>query len=194
LLAVFEKNSAQGAFVLRDINADRIVVVGAERAKQRFIPASTFKIINSLIALETGVISDENEVVPYGGDPQPFKAWEQDMSIRQGIRVSNVPVFQELARRIGLERYNAILVDYDFGNMLVGENVKTFWLDGPLKISALEYARILTDLAKQNLPALKHNQKVVRDIIRLERRGCAVFYGKTGWTVTPDPDIGWFIG
>jgi len=67
------------------------------------VPASTFKIANTIIALETGVVKDENEIIPYGG--RPFKHWEKDMSMREAIALSAVPIYQELARRIGLERY-----------------------------------------------------------------------------------------
>lgn len=169
-------------------------MVGAVRAHKRFIPASTFKIINSLIALDTGVVSDKNEIVPYGGKPQPIKTWEQEMSLRDGIRISNVPVFQEIARRVGLARYRALLKAYGYGNQRVGGDVETFWLKGPLRISALEHVGLLLKLAKQELPAQKGNQRLVREIIRLETKGDAKLYGKTGWTIAPDPDIGWFVG
>lgn len=194
LLTVFKEHSAIGTFTLLDIASGQMTVVGVKRAEKRYIPASTFKIINGLIALETGAIIDENEVVPFGGKPHPIKAWERDMSIRDGIRISNVPIFQEIARRVGLERYSKFLMRFGFGNEMVGNNVETFWLNGPLKISAIEYPPLLAKLAKRELPADKGNQAILRDIIRLETNGDATLYGKTGWTITPDPDIGWFVG
>src|SRR5690606_18887771 len=107
-------------FVLYEASADRLALVNAERARQRFVPASTFKITNSLIALETGVVKDADEVIPYGGKPQRVKEWERDMSMRDAIAVSNVPVYQELARRIGLERYKAWLERLKYGNREIG--------------------------------------------------------------------------
>ena len=65
------------------------------------------KVANSLIGLSTGAVRSADEVLPYGGKPQRFKAWEHDMSLRDAIKASNVPVYQELARRIGLERMRA---------------------------------------------------------------------------------------
>ena len=194
LLAVFEAHGATGSFAVLDVTANRLTLVGAERAQQRFIPASTFKIANSLIALETGSVADAHEIIPYGGQPQPIAAWEQDMSIRDAMRASNVPVFQTVARRVGRTAYTDYLARLDFGNGQVGEEVDRFWLSGPLAISAAEYTGFLSRLARQELPLSTRSQAIVRDITRLETRGDAMLHGKTGWTTAPDPGIGWFVG
>ena len=73
LAAIFQEQNVPGAFVLYDVAGDRYVTVNGKRAETRYVPASTFKIANSLIALETGVVKDENEIVPYGGKPQRMK-------------------------------------------------------------------------------------------------------------------------
>ena len=77
LRSVFQSQGVTGTFALYDAQSDELTAVDAKRAATRYVPASTFKIANSLIALETGVVKDENEVIPYGGKPQPFKAWER---------------------------------------------------------------------------------------------------------------------
>lgn len=190
LYPIFKEHGAEGTFVLYDPTADRLVLVNAERARQRFVPASTFKITNSLIALETGVVKDADEVIPYGGKPQPIKAWEKDMPMREAIAVSNVPVYQELARRIGLDRYREWLDRLKYGNRQTGTVVDRFWLDGPLSISALEQARFVALLAQQKLDASARSQSIVRDILRLEEKGDAVLFAKTGWS----GKIGWWTG
>src|SRR5690606_10185028 len=116
-----------------------------------FVPASTFKIPNTLIGLATGAVKSVDEIFPYGGQPQPFKTWEKDMGLREAITLSNVPVYQELARRIGLERMQLNLLNMDFGNNEIGTVVDRFWLDGPLKISAVEQTRFLAKLAQGQL-------------------------------------------
>src|SRR5215475_11080663 len=83
LEAVFAENGLAGTFVLYDVAADHLTLVDGKRAGRRFVPASTFKIANTIIALETGVVKDENEIIPYGG--RPFKHWEKDMSMREAI-------------------------------------------------------------------------------------------------------------
>ncbi|SCG16899.1 beta-lactamase class D [Micromonospora echinofusca] len=169
LAGLFRQAGLRGTFVMYEVTAGRVVMVDRERAERRFVPASTFKIAHSLIALETGVVRDERQKVPYGGGPQRVAAWERDMGLRDAVRVSNVPVFQELARRIGPEREREWLRRLGYGNGEVGPAVDRFWLSGPLEISADEQARWLARLARGELPADRGHQATVRDILRLER-------------------------
>ncbi len=190
LATVFEEHGVVGTFVAYDVSGNQMTLVNADRARMRFVPASTFKVANSLIALETGVVKSENEIIPYGGEPQPVKTWEQDMSLRDAIPVSNVPVYQQIARRIGLDRYRKWLARLDYGNRNVGTVVDQFWLRGPLKITAIEQASFMGRLAQQALSAEKRTQLVVRDIIRFERNDAFAIYAKTGWS----RKIGWWTG
>ena len=93
LMSVFEDRGAAGTFVLFDVSADQLVVVDHARAAQRYIPASTFKFANSLIALEVGAVNDVHEIIPYGGEPQPFRNWERDMAIGEAFAVFQCACF-----------------------------------------------------------------------------------------------------
>lgn len=190
----FNDAGVKGTFVLFDVRANRFTAYNLPRAEKRFIPASTFKLANSLIGLSTGAVSSVDEVLPYGGKPQPFKMWEQDMALRDAIKVSNVPVYQELARRIGAERMRQNLAAIPYGNAEIGNEVDLFWLKGPLQISAIEQTEFLARLAQGQLPFAPEVQEGVREIAQLEQGSGWVLYGKTGWTTTPDPDIGWWVG
>lgn len=194
LMTVFRHHEAVGTFALYDVAGDRVITVNRQRAEKRYVPASIFKVANSLIALEAGVVRDENEVIPYGGKPQPFKAWEKDMPMHEAIAASNVPIYQELARRIGLERYNQWLARLDYGNRQTGSTVDTFWLDGPLEISAVEQARFVAALAQHKLPVSVRSQAIVHNILRLETTDGRVLYGKTGWRFSSAPQLGWWTG
>ncbi len=194
LQSVFAENGTPGTFALYDVAADRLTVIDRERAARRYVPASTFKITNSLIALETGAVRDENEVIPYGGKPQPFKQWERDMGMREAIALSNVAVYQEIALRIGPARMQAMLDRLDYGNRQIGDVVDRFWLDGPLQISAIEQARFAARLARQQLPLSARSQTIVRDILRQPHQGEARLYAKTGWLFDSTPQIGWWTG
>jgi beta-lactamase class D len=136
------------------------------------------------------VVKDESEIIPYGGKPQPIKVWEKDMSMREAIKVSNVPIHQEIARRVGTERYRLWLDRLDYGNRQTGSAVETFWLDGPLAISAVEQAKFIALLAQQRLPMSMRSQSIVRDILLVESRDGFVLYGKTGWQVSRNPQLG----
>jgi beta-lactamase class D len=194
LSKLFNEAGVSGTFVLYDVSAECFTIHDQARAETRFIPASTFKVPNSLIGLSTGVVSDVEELIPYGGKPQFLKVWEQDMGLRDAIKVSNVPVYQELARRIGLERMNDYLALMNYGNKNTGTVVDMFWLQGPLKISAVEQSKFLARLALGELRLSADVQQSVREIIRVDQGDDWVLYAKTGWTTTPTPDIGWWVG
>lgn len=190
----FKDAGVTGTFVLYDVSADRYTVHNRNRAKVRYIPASTFKVANTLIGLTVGSVANFDEVLPYGGKPQRLEVWEQDMSLRDAIKVSNVPVYQELARRTGHKRMLEQLAKLDYGNGNIGKVVDTFWLVGPLRISALEQVRFQSRLAQDQLPFPKPAMAGTREIMLTEKTDAYSLYAKTGWTDAPNPDIGWWTG
>lgn len=193
---LFQNANVTGTFVLYDVTQQTTTGYNQARAEQRFIPASTFKIPNSLIGLSTSTVKDADEILPYGGRPQPIEAWQQDMSLRDAIKISNVPVYQELARRIGHERMNENLSRIDYGNNQIGTVIDQFWLTGPLKISATEQTRFLARLAQNQLPFPADTQETVREMIVFETTPNWTLYAKTGWTGLLDdqPGVGWWVG
>lgn len=190
----FRDAGVTGTFVLLDIASDRLLVHNAVRAQQRFEPASTFKIFNTLVGLETGAVKDEMEVLPYGGKPQFVKEWEKDMHLRDAMRVSNVPVYQELARRIGAKRMQHYIDLAGYGNREIGAVIDKFWLDGPLKISAVEQARLLGRLAQRKLPFSQRSMRITRSILRQDDTPGHTMFAKTGWAMGATPQIGWLVG
>jgi beta-lactamase class D len=192
---IFKRAGVNGTFVLYDVTAQKYIGHDKDRAEKRFVPASTFKIPNSLIGLSVGAVKSVDEVLPYRGHPKPFiKAWEKDMGLREAIVLSNVPIYQELARRIGLERMQDNVSKMDYGNKEIGTTVDIFWLNGPLKISAVEQARFLAKLAQGTLPFPEEFQRSVREITQLDKGPNWTLYGKTGWENAPDPGVGWWVG
>jgi beta-lactamase class D len=194
LEAVFDSAGIDGTFVLYHPADGRLTVANLERAQTRFVPASTYKIPHTLIALETGAVADVDEVVPYGGQPQLFSAWERDMSLREAVPASSVPVFQEVARRVGPGRMQGWLDRLAYGNREMGRVQDRFWLDGPLAVSAVEQARFLADLAAGALPASAQAQAAARDVALLEEGDGYTLYGKTGWAFDVVSQVGWWVG
>ncbi|MBI1919597.1 MAG: class D beta-lactamase [Geobacter sp.] len=190
----FRKYGLTGTFVLYDLSADTMYVYDRERSGKLFPPASTFKIVNSLIGLDMGAVKSVDEVLPYGSKPQPVKEWEKDMGLRDAIRLSNVPIFQELARRIGLERMAHGVKRLGYGNMEIGGIVDRFWLDGPLAISAVEQAEFLARLAQGKLPIDPKAIAAVKEITLQEQTKDYRLHAKTGWLMSAKPQIGWYVG
>lgn len=191
---LFQEAGISGTFVLYDPINQRLIGHDHARATTPFVPASTFKVPHTLIGLTVEAVDGVHEVLPYGGEPQPFDVWERDMGLREAIELSNVPIYQALARRIGKEPMQTALRELDYGNAEMGEHVDDFWLVGPLEISAIEQAYFLLELAQGTLPAPDWAQQATRDIILLEHDESWALYGKTGWENAPDPGIGWWVG
>jgi beta-lactamase class D len=190
---LFQDAGVAGTFIVYDVSANSFTSHNLKRAHTRYTPASTFKIANSLIGLAVGAVDGVDTVLPYGGKPQRIKDWEHDMSLRDAIKISNVPVYQELARRIGLARMREQLARIGYGNNDIGTVVDTFWLSGPLKISALEQALFMARLAQDKLALPKDVMEKVRDITLLEKTVTYELHAKTGRTGAPN-DLGWWVG
>jgi aquaporin Z len=148
-----------------------------------------------LVAPIMGAVASVDTVLPYRSDAPPFSpAWEKDMGLREAMVVSNVPIFQDLARRIGLARMGEAVNRLDYGNRAIGPVVDTFWLRGPLAISAVEQTRFLDRLARGVLPFPAEAQRAVREITLVERGPGWELHAKTGWQNGPGPGVGWWVG
>jgi beta-lactamase class D len=140
-------------------------------------------------------VANPDELIPYKGDPNPFmREWLAPMGMRGAIKVSNVPLYQELARRIGLQRMQFALQQLHYGNEQIGADVTTFWLRGPLAISALEQTQFLLGLAKRTLPFPAVAQQQVAEITRIDGGPSWSLHAKTGWQNAPGAGVGWWVG
>ena len=195
---IFNKEKAEGTFVLYDYHNDKHIVFNPERAVKRYYPASTFKIFNSLIALSVKAISGVDDVFyKYSGEKLYLESWQRDSNLRYAIKVSNVNAYQKLAKMVGYVNMRNGVEKLSYGNMDIGgsDGIDSFWLKGPLKISALEQADIIMKLALLELPFEESFQRQVIDIITLEKNKNYMFYGKTGWAAENiETPVGWFVG
>ncbi|WP_243719190.1 class D beta-lactamase [Actinomadura sp. 7K534] len=194
LRAVFDAAGVRGTFALLDVRTGSTTVVDRRRAETRLVPASTFKVPHALVALETGAVQSPGEVIPWDGTPQPFPDWERDMTMREAVQISNAAAFQVIARRIGPERERRWLHRLHYGNREIGTAADRFWLDGPLRISAVEQTRFLERLAARRLPASREHQRTVRELIRQEEGDGYALFAKSGWENAPGPGTGWWVG
>ncbi len=183
-----------GTFVLHDLDNDRYLRYNPERCAQRFLPASTFKIVNSLIGLETGVIRDENQVLEWDGTQHEISTWNQNHTLKTAFRNSVVWYYQELARRVGREQMKHYVDEVGYGNQDITGNVDSFWLDGAIRISADEQVELLKRLYQGNLPFSRRSMKIVREIMILDDAAQYRLSGKTGSGKVGTTFIGWFVG
>nr|WP_063864528.1 oxacillin-hydrolyzing class D beta-lactamase OXA-63 [Brachyspira pilosicoli]AAU88145.1 class D beta-lactamase [Brachyspira pilosicoli] len=194
---IFTNSNAEGTLVIYNLNDDKYIIHNKERAEQRFYPASTFKIYNSLIGLNEKAVKDVDEVFYKLMAKSFLESWAKDSNLRYAIKNSQVPAYKELARRIGIKKMKENIEKLDFGNKSIGDSVDTFWLEGPLEISAMEQVKLLTKLAQNELQYPIEIQKAISDITITRANLHITLHGKTGLAdsknMTTEP-IGWFVG
>jgi beta-lactamase class D len=191
----FDAKGVSGTFVLFEPLADRFLVHDEARARRGFRPQSTFKIANAIIGLEAGSIDDEREVFRWDGKPQLVEAWERDHDLASGMRESVVWMFQDIARRTGKARMREWLRRLEYGNRDISGGIDLFWLQGGLRISAMEQVRFLHRLAEGRLPATQRAQRLVRQALVVEKRPGYTLYAKTGASsVKSHEAVWWWVG
>lgn len=193
-------DGVRGTFVL--LGPDAQARHDPERAATRVLPASTFKIPNSLIALETGVADGpdfalERDTIRVPREEWWPAAWAEDHTFRTALPGSVVWYYQELARRIGPDRMRESLQRFDYGNREISGGIDRFWLTGGLRISAEEQVEFLRRFYNGELGVSDRSTRLVRELLVMEESADYRLSGKTGWAGLGEgdaPDIGWFVG
>ena len=183
-----------GCFIIRDHTHEAVDYYNKERCLQRFSPASTFKIFNSLVALETTKAQDETLIIPWDSVKRRPEV-DMDMNMKDAFRLSNLGYYQELARRIGMQNFKHYLDTVRYGNMETGTAVDSFWLNNTLQISADEQVGFLKKLYFEELPFTTRSQTIVRSLmLRSDSAGNKLYY-KTGWGYNKNnTEILWVVG
>jgi len=189
----FLHHGINGCFILHDLKRDTSIIYNKSRVGQAFLPASTFKILNSLIGLECGAIRDIDEVIPWDGIDRPIPSWNRDHTMRSAIKFSVVWFYQELARRIGEGQMQKWVDSVGYGNHNIGKEIDDFWLVGDLRITPMEQITFLKKLILEELPFKKANILAVREILIEDQNDQYVFRAKTGWADFGQ-GIGWYVG
>lgn len=159
------------------------------------LPASTFKIANSIIALETGVVENDSTLFKWNGQQRDIKVWEQDLIFKEAFHLSCVPCYQDVARRIGTERMNYYLSKLEYGNMNVDStNVDMFWLEGKSKISQFQQIDFLKRFYEKKLLISSRTQSLMKGLMVIQENEDYKLSGKTGWFIRDGNNNGWFVG
>ncbi|ARV59985.1 class D beta-lactamase [Nostocales cyanobacterium HT-58-2] len=192
----FRELGIEGSILIYDQNRNQFYEHNAPRNSRAFFPGSTFKILNALVALETGVIRDDVSVLTWDGIKRKFDAWNKDTNLRQGFKDSTIWFYQVLARKAGHEQMQKFINQVGYGNRQIGtpENIDRFWLEGPLQITPKQEIEFLQKLYRKDLPFSQRTLDLVKDIMVFERTPNYVLRGKTGWVDSVSPEIGWFVG
>lgn len=192
--AYFDEYKVEGCFEVYDNNKEIAHYYNKERCAERLSPASTFKIFNSLVGLETAVAPDEQLVIKWDGIKRWNEDWNKDLTMAQAFKVSALPYYQELARRIGKDRMQHYLDTVQYGNKTMGNSVDSFWINNQLKISADEQVGFIKRLYHTELPFSERSQRIVRGMMLQKETDNYKLYYKTGWSKVDKADLLWIVG
>lgn len=197
----FKSLGVNGSILIYDLNQDLFYQHNPDRNNTAFLPASTYKIPNSLIALETGVIQNDVNILTWDGIERgladaPIDEWNQDLNMRLAFKYSAVWFYQVLARKIGHQRMQDFVTKIQYGNQNIGgkEDIDQFWLEGELSITPRQQIDFLRRLQQNDLPFAQKNIDLVKDIAIAEETDNYVLRGKTGIATSVTPQIGWYVG
>lgn len=185
---------SKAGFILRDQTHDAVHYYNLHQDTTHYLPASTFKIMLSLVALELGVVQDDKFIIPFNGDSSGRADWDRDLNLREAFEVSSEPFFKEVARRIGKEKMQHFLDTVRYGNRTIGDSVATCWTDNTLKISSDEQVGFIRKMYFNQLPFTDRSQRIVRSLMLRENANNRKLYYKTGWGENDTAKILWVCG
>lgn len=186
---IFKNKEVEGTMVIESLNTKKIYIYNDKRAKNLYSPASTFKIPNTLIALNEGIVTKDSVIV-WDKKIREYESWNKDQTLLTAFKSSCVWCYQEFASKIGVEKYKKYLKELNYGNKKIGDDVTRFWLDESLKINAFEQINFLKKLHKNNLPFKQNDIDALKNIMIDEKTSNYTIRSKTGW----EGRYGWYVG
>lgn len=180
-------------FLLRDNNHEAIHYLNKERCTERLLPASTFKIFNSLVALETAVAPDDQLLIKWDS-VATREDCSKDLTMRDAFKASCLWYYQEIARRVGAAKMQHYLDTVKYGNMKMAGKIDDFWLTDSLQISADEQAGFVKRLYFAELPFSERSQRIVKGMMLQEETPGYRLYYKTGTGKHKGNYVYWVVG
>jgi beta-lactamase class D len=193
LAKLFADKKIDGTIIISDLTGSKTYAYNERRAHESFVPASTFKILNTLIALEEGVVS-EKDIIKWDGKDKGVAAWNRDQTLETAFKSSCVWFYQELAQGIGTAGYKAYFNRLKYGTGMPLPDLRTFWLEGDLRISAVEQVDFLKKIYRRELPFRRSSYEILKKMMLIEKAPAYTLRAKTGWAQRTKPQTGWYVG
>ncbi len=192
---ILDQADVNGSILLYDVQKNAYFSNDFDYAKQASLPASTFKIANSIIALQTSVVESDSSMFYWNGEKRKLKAWEQDLDFKSAFHYSCVPCYQDVAKKIGVQRMNKYLQEFNYGNMVVDSNsIDNFWLEGESSINQFQQIAFLMKFYNKELNISERTYEIMKEMLVIYNNDELKISGKTGWAIRNGNNKGWFVG
>ncbi len=193
--SIIDSSGVIGSILIYDLQKDTYYSNDFDWSKKGNLPASTFKITNSIIGLESGIIESDSTIFKWDGEKKWLKNWEQDLVLKDAFHFSCVPCYQEVARKIGPKIMNDYIRKFNYGNIKVdSNNIDKFWLEGESRISQIQQIDFLKRFYDSKLPISKRTEKIIKSIMVIEQNDQYILSGKSGLSNDNKIYNGWFVG
>jgi beta-lactamase class D len=195
----FDSLGLKGSTTIFDYKNNTWTFTDEKDSERETLPASTFKIPNSLFALEYHAVQDENEVLKWDGVERNhlgnvIDVWNQDTDLKTAFRNSTIWFYVEVSKRLGRQRYRDVLRKCRYGNGNLSEKGDDFWNYGDFAVSPKNQIALLVKLYEEKLPFSPATMTKVKQIMVSEKTDEHIYRDKTGWTRKNGVDIGWWVG
>jgi beta-lactamase class D len=191
---IFDAAGVTGGAYVYDPQQNKFTVCDRRRMDTPLAPASTSKIIHSLVFLDTGALKDETETLKWDGVRRRVEAWNQDHDLRSALKTSAVWFYVEASKRVGRDRMQRAYDAADYGNRSTEGFGADYWNAGALRVTPRQQIEFLVRFYENRLPFATRSVEKVKEILVDERTGAYTISGKTGWSDAFTPQVGWWIG
>lgn len=190
----FDDLNIKGSITIYDYKNKKWYYSDKKDSEKRTLPASTFKIPNSLISIEEYAVKDENEVLKWDGVIREFPAHNADTDLKTAFKNSTVWFHRKMSRRVGIDKYRKYLKEFNYGNQKLSGIPDYFWLDNTLVISPAEQINFLSGLYDEKYPLSKRTYNIVKNVMIEKKTDSYTLRAKTGSGLVKTLDIGWYVG
>jgi len=170
----FDSSKVDGSFSFLNNQLGDITVYNMKLDTQRLSPGTSFKILNTLIGVQTGKIVNENTVIKNDSNVN------KTLTLKEAFNTSSVPYFQNIARQIGKDTMKYWVDSISYGNKNLNGAVDSFWLNNTLKISPDEQLGLMSKIYFGQLPFQKYAQQTVESLMLQEDNTLYKFSYTTG--------------
>ncbi len=191
---LFDAAKVTGGIYIYDLRKNKYTIYDRKRFDQPFVPASTSKIVHSLIFLDSGAVKDENEIFKWDGVKRSVEVWNQDHNLRSAFKVSAVWFYVAASKRVGQAVMQRYYDQINYGNQKTDGFGVDYWNKGDLRVTPREQIDFLVRLYENRLPFMPSTLATVKDILISEKTVNYVLRSKTGWSNDYTPQVGWFVG
>ena len=191
---LFRNAGIEGTIVIESVRTGQRFVHNDPRSRHPYAAASTFKVLNTLVALEENIISGADATFHWDGTQYEIPNWNRNQTLDSAFKVSCVWCFQQLARRVGAQKYPAYIQQANYGQLRQPFNATEFWLDGSLTISAEQQVAFLRQIVNRSLPFRASSYDALKQIMLADETTKYRLYAKTGWAARAPSPVGWYVG